>query len=613
MQTSITLVTSFLIFILFISFGYTTYNLNSALISGTTSKIHEAITNKILGKLDIYLETPYQANNLTEAFLKISPDHLRDLNLLRKYLYKQLSIFKSVNLIAFGTEKGDYVEAQRLKNGKIRTGKMKDNNLELWETNSSGERLMLEELVFGYDPRLRPWYTNSKEKQIPTWSDIYFLSSDKKPAISANQPYFYNSNKLEGVITTSITLAGISNYLEELANDSNLSVLILEPSGLAIATSKDISLMNNMNRRLTGANLDSTLFSSISRFFQLSIENNYTDIISNFSMVIDNTRYLIKSTPYFGPYNLRWNVLVIIPENNYMSAFYKASTVGIIFLIASLIITLISNYFIAGRISKPIVILSNIVSGFSIKNSNLTDFVIPENILSRNDEIGTLAGTFIDMKSRLESVFKNLNCSLEEKNVLLKEIHHRVKNNLQIITSLINLQLGYLSNGSVQETLESLQSRIQSISLVHEMLYSTESFTKIDFYNYLNQIISTISDTFNNKENPIIVNLEGDAYYMDIERSTTCGLILNEIIINAFKHAFINQFDCRVNIKLNKDKTGLVSILVQDNGIGVSSLKKSGKTQGMGALLIEALLDQISGEMKISKNNGTSINLSFQS
>lgn len=739
LRTSITLVTSLLIFLIFITFGFLTFNLNRVLISDSISTFHKEITNKVLIKLDTYLETPYTANNLTDAFLRINPDHLKELDLLRKYLYKQLSIFKSINLIAFGKENGDYVEAQRLDDGRIRTGIINYNNLELWKTNTSGQKLMLEKVIHEYDPRLRPWYINSKEKKVPAWSDIYLFSSNNRPAISANQPYDLDNSNLNGVITSSITLDGISHFLSELALDNNSSLLILESSGLAIATSKRIPLLDNLNKRITGANLENTLFSNISKYFQLSIENNYTNIISEFSIVIENTNYLIRSTPYYGPYGLRWNVLVIIPEADFMSAFYKASTMGIIFFIIFLFITLLSSYFIARQVTKPIVQLSNLVSNISLEKYNISELIIPENILERNDEIGTLADSFLEMKYRLGSTFSflrksqkeykdlveninsiimrvkpngiisycnsfglnfygytkeeligslvqdtvfkpndshnihflekifikdrkywnginknirsdgteawilwantilldtngeiiellsigqdftsrkeadlNLNASLEEKNILLKEIHHRVKNNLQIITSLINLQLGDISNGIVQETLKSLQSRIQSMSLVHEMLYSTDSFTQIDFHNYLNQIIATISATFNNTENPVKFSLTGDILYLDIERSTTCGLIVNEIIINAFKHAFINQNDCRIDIELIKHESKMVSILIHDNGIGISSLTKSNSTQGMGSLLIEALTDQISGEFKISNNNGTSMSLSFQ-
>jgi adenylate cyclase len=189
LRTSITLVSSILIFLIFISFAYITYNLNRVLIRDTISTIHKEIANKVLLKLDNFLESPYLVNKLTDSFLRINPEHLDNLDLLRKFFYRQLSIFDSVNLIAFGTENGNYVEAQRLDSGRIRTGRINNNYLELWETNTAGHRIFLEKIVQNYDPRLRPWYINSREKLIPAWSDIYLYSSNNKPAISANQPY----------------------------------------------------------------------------------------------------------------------------------------------------------------------------------------------------------------------------------------------------------------------------------------------------------------------------------------------------------------------------------------------------------------------------------------
>ena len=121
------------------------------------------------------------------------------------------------------------------------------------------------------------------------------------------------------------------------------------------------------------------------------------------------------------------------------------------------------------------------------------------------------------------------------------------------------------------------------------------------------------SPSLNNPRKPIKVTLTGDILYLDIDKSTTCGLIVNEIIINAFKHAFIKQNDCKIDIKLKKDNSGNVNLIIKDNGIGVSSLNKSDNSQGLGSLLIEALTDQIGGEITISNNNGTTINLNFKS
>jgi PAS domain S-box-containing protein len=738
LRTSLTLITSLLIILIFTSFGFITVNLNKELIRSSINSIHEGITEKVLIKLDSYLKIPNTINYLNDSLLRVNSRYVDELDILRKYFYKQLSIFKSVNLIAYGTEKGNYVEAQRLEDGRIRTGNVNINNLELWTTDVKGEKVKQEIIISNYDPRKRPWYISSVEEKIPTWSDIYMFSSNNKPAISANQPFYSDNDILEGVITTSITLEGVSKFLYDLSIDDNGSILIMEPSELVIGTSENIPLINRDNRRMPAAQLENTIFSTVSRKFMLSIEDNYTNKTTNFSILIEGSRYIIKSTPYHGPQGLRWNVLVIIPEADYMSFMYRASTWGAISFMVYIIITLVSSFFIAAQTTRPIEKLSNLAFNISLENDQIKGLSIPLEITSRSDEIGTLAKAFSDMGNKLGMTFSDLNksrqaykelveninsiimrvkpdgtitycnpyglefygytknelvgstvqdtvlktddpkefgvlqklfdkdkkywnglnrnitangkevwilwantmiydqenepmeilsigqdftsrntaqlklnTSLEEKDILLKEVHHRVKNNLQIITSLINLQLSDMPDQDIQDILESLQSRIQSMSLVHEMLYSRDSFTQIDFHDYVEQIISNISATYNQQGNPVKVTISGNNLYLDIERTTTCGLLVNEIIINAFKHAFINQKDCKIDVHIDKSDSGKIMVIIQDNGVGVSSLNINEKKHGMGTLLINALADQISGKIEISKNNGTSVKLTF--
>ncbi len=718
--------------------------MNKALINKNISTIHKEITNKVLLKLDSYLDIPHTINNLNDAFIRISENQSDNFDLLRKFFYRQMSIFKTVNIIAFGTEEGTYVEAQRMDDGRIRTGIVNRGNLELYATDLRGQKLKLEKTVINYDPRLRPWYKASIKNKLPAWSDIYLFSSNNQPAISGSQPYFPVENEFSGVFTTSVTLEGISKFLAQLSMSNNSSVLVMEPSGITIATSKKIPLLDSLNHSIPAVNLKNPIFSAVSKRFLEKIADDKKGMVFEFPLKVNNIKYLVRSTSYYGPHGLNWYVLVIIPESDYMSDYQRASMLSIIFLILFLVIIVFTSYLIAGATAKPIIKLSRLVSQISwIENAD-KEWSIPPKILERKDEIGFLAKAFSEMEKRLNLTIDNLsvsqkeyktlieninsiimritpngtitycnpfglkfygytkeeligsavqdtvlktndpndidileriftkdekywnginrnitadgkevwilwantmllnqdgtinellftgqdftsrkaaetklNASLEEKNILLKEIHHRVKNNMQIITSLINLQLADLSDGMIQETLESLQSRIQSMALVHEMLYSTDSVSEIDFYDYLYQIVTTISATHNKIGNPIQVAVTGDIVYLDIDRATTCGLLVNELIINTFKHAFtgLKQTECKIDILIKKRETGEIIIKVKDNGIGISTSKNKGSKPGpgMGTLLIEALTDQLGGEIEIIENKGTSFILTFQS
>ena len=727
---------------IFISFGLITSNLNKALINKNINTIHKEITNKVLLKLDSYLNIPHTINKLNDAFIRISENQPVNFDLLRKFFYKQMSIFKTVNIIAFGTEEGTYVEAQRMDDGRIRTGFVNNGNLELYTTDLRGQKLKLEKTIIDYDPRLRPWYKASIKSKLPSWSDIYLFSSNNQPAISGSQPYFPVASEFSGVFTTSVTLEGISKFLAKLSISNNSSVLVIEPSGITIATSKKVPLLDSLNHSISASNLKNPIFSAVSKKFSEEIADGKKGIVFGFPLKVNNIKYLVRATSYYGPHGLNWYVLVIIPESDYMSDYQRASIFGIIFLILFLVIIVFTSYLIAGATAKPIVKLSKLISQISWIENTDTEWSIPPKILKRKDEIGLLAKAFSEMEKQLnltitdlsisqkeyKNLVENINSivmkikpdgeisycnpfglnfygyseneligsrvqdtvlktnseedfgllkkifqhdkrywngtnrnitstgkevwilwsnskiydpdgnvkellsigqdfssrktaqtklkdSLKEKNILLKEIHHRVKNNLQIINSLVNLQLSDVPNTKLQNTLETLQSRIQSMALVHEMLYSSDSFSEIDFYDYISQIISTISATFNNPEHPVHILLNGDTFYLDIERATTCGLLINEIIINAFKHAFKGkeyENNSKIDIILHKSISGLVEIIIKDNGIGITALSQSSDTAGMGTLLIDALTDQIGGTIKISKNKGTSISLVFK-
>lgn len=651
-----------------------------------------------------------------------------------------MSIFKTVNIIAFGTEEGTYVEAQRMEGGRIRTGDINKEDLELWTTDYTGQKLKLEKIISNYDPRLRSWYKVSKEEKIPSWSDIYLLKYNNQPAISANQPYFSEKREISGVFSTSVTLFGICKFLSELSMSNKSSVLVIEPSGLTIASSENIPLVDDLNQRIHAASLENPILSDVSNNLLEMIKEDQMREVFEFPFKVNNFKYFIRSTTYYGPYKLKWYVIVIIPKSDYMSEYYRASILGIIFLILFLVIIGFMSYLIAGATAKPIVQLSHFVSQISLENKDSRELTVPEKVFRRKDEIGILAIAFSEMSERLNAAFyeirlsekrnrdliegtnsiifrlepdgtilfandyalnyfgynrnelikkklkdtlfpitaengenqsgliknifddnehywlnenenmkkngervwvlwsnkwienngkvellaigqdittrktaeKELKKSLEEKNILLKEIHHRVKNNLQIITSLINLQLGDISNDKVQKTLESLQSRIQSMALVHEMLYSTESISQIDFCDYLYQIVKTISAANSRIGYPIQVSVDGDMLYLDIERSTTCGLLVNELIINAFKHAFKGQTDCKIHINITKFESGKIAIRVEDNGIGISTVNNHADNSGMGTLLVKALTYQLNGKMEIIENNGTAFILSFK-
>ncbi|ESU26707.1 hypothetical protein FLJC2902T_26820 [Flavobacterium limnosediminis JC2902] len=200
--------------------------------------------------------------------------------------------------------------------------------------------------------------------------------------------------------------------------------------------------------------------------------------------------------------------------------------------------------------------------------------------------------------------------SLAEKEMLLKEIHHRVKNNLQIISGLMELQNLNISDENAKIILKEGQSRIQSIALIHKTLYQSENFSKVPFQNYLSELIQAIQTAYNNNQK-ISIDVEANEIELGINTAIPLSLILNEIITNCFRHAFKNRESGNITINLTKEND-IYRLIVKDNGIGLPADFDPKKLQSIGFDLILGLTRQLEGNCEWKNDNGANIIITFK-
>lgn len=205
-----------------------------------------------------------------------------------------------------------------------------------------------------------------------------------------------------------------------------------------------------------------------------------------------------------------------------------------------------------------------------------------------------------NQNSKLLNLLNNEKQALQEKEILLAEIHHRVKNNLTVINSLFNLQINSTTNEEAKNILIENSSRILSISKVHEKLYSKNDFSKIEFAEYADELIDEILYS-HQLQNNVQINKELQQCELPISTAIPTGLILNEMLTNCFKHAFHQVTNPIINIQLrvvNKQ----VTISVKDNGIGFN-LEQLESTEKLGIILMKSLTEQIDGKIEFKNNN----------
>lgn len=193
--------------------------------------------------------------------------------------------------------------------------------------------------------------------------------------------------------------------------------------------------------------------------------------------------------------------------------------------------------------------------------------------------------------------------SISEKETLLKEIHHRVKNNMQVISSLLNLQANIIQDEKLKEILHDSKERIHSMAVIHDLLYRNHDVSMINFSDYISQLANELRASYSRTEKEISLKIDMPSVHYEIDLAVPLGLIINEILTNAFKHAFTEQNSGVVEIVLNRvnDKTSKLQIV--DNGKGFNpSLIES--NQSLGMMIIENLTNQIDGELDLRSNPG---------
>ena len=224
-------------------------------------------------------------------------------------------------------------------------------------------------------------------------------------------------------------------------------------------------------------------------------------------------------------------------------------------------------------------------------------YLLPDGKTSR------LIGSEIDITDRKKTAIL-MEKSLREKEVLLKEIHHRVKNNLQIISSLLNLQLNFVINKEVSEVLKSSQARIRSMALIHEKIYKSSEFSTINFSEYVKELVSFLFKTYRRKSANIRLDMNLADINLDINISVSLGLIINELITNSLKHAFPDERKGEIKIFLS-EKNNDLELIVSDNGVGVPNGLDIKKTNSLGLELVDTLIEQHNGELKFECNGKT--------
>lgn len=235
-------------------------------------------------------------------------------------------------------------------------------------------------------------------------------------------------------------------------------------------------------------------------------------------------------------------------------------------------------------------------------------------VMIRTDEQGEFAGYYCFIKdiTGRKRVEEQIGASLREKELLLKEIHHRVKNNLQLISSLLNLQAAQIHDKRVLDMFKESQNRIRAVAFVHEKLYQSRDLARIDLAEYIRSLADHLLDSYHIGFHAVGVEVHVDDVPMDVDTAIPCCLIINELVSNALRHAFVGGRTGRVRVDLGSREGNSHYMVVSDNGVGFPAAVDFRNTTSLGLQLVCALVEQLGGAIDLDRSGGTTWKITFR-
>ncbi len=221
-----------------------------------------------------------------------------------------------------------------------------------------------------------------------------------------------------------------------------------------------------------------------------------------------------------------------------------------------------------------------------------------------------ILGVLRDITERKEAE-KQLKSALTENETLLRELHHRVKNNMQIISSLLRLQARNIKNKKLHEAFKSCHNRIRSMALIHEKFYKSEDLTRIELDKYIQELTIHLFHTYGVAPNNIRFTTEMEKVRIEINRAIPLGLITNELVSNSLRHAFPNGKKGEIRIKLRKSFNSKFELFIGDNGVGIPGNIDISNARSLGMQLVNDLVKQIEGQLDLKRDGGTSFQITF--
>jgi len=436
----------------------------------------------------------------------------------------------------------------------------------------------------------RSWFQEAVASPGFTLSDYTVSQNLAEPAIVAASPVRDDDNEIQGVLHAEINLEWLNLFVRASGIPPDGSVFLLDKNGIVLTSPK-----YNLGPAEAGVPDTTTL--------QKVVEREITD----FEAIGNDGQKRVYSS-------------VTLPHGNVIVLFGLPSATTLGWIERDLLTRILSlaAIWLAGILAAVIGVRLLVTRWvFELRRAarsySCGDFSARFDFNRAPVELRDLGTTLVTMADRLRAREKDLHKSLEQKDTLLKEIHHRVKNNLQTITSLLNIQMRSVASNQAHQALREVQTRVRALALVHHYLYESEDVHVVDLKLFVGELCQVLRDTLCGTEQKI--RIETDVHNITIasERAVPIALLITEAITNAYKHAFPDDRTGRIMIAIHKLDAKTAMLMISDDGIGYGTGDKVSTAfrpdQGVGTSLIAAFARQLGEDLRFTGPPGTTISL----
>ncbi|MBN1241912.1 MAG: hypothetical protein JXA15_04300 [Spirochaetales bacterium] len=577
----------------------------------TALRLAEEIGAHAAESVTDFLARPLAVGEAVAAWASLqrgSPGDAEAMDRLAASLRATLALFPEINLVSVGFTDGEYVESQRLDDGTLRVGRSgaaTGGALELWNADEQGYRTTLARSIPSYDPRTRPWYQRAASSGRTGWSEPYALVSDGSFALAASVPV-YSRGEFRGVATVDLALERIGTLIGGVVRAEDGLLAIVDDRGFLVAVtdgSPTLTGTGDAALRIAAQDSPSPIVADLARGRRPAWTGGASAGVALFES--GGVTYL-GASGHVKTAGSDWTVLVALSEASFMAPLERADRQNLALLGLSLAGVLAAAWAVADRVVGPVLLLADTAARLVPGETGAAAAVA--GLARRQDEIGSLAASFIDLERRLEESFASLSRSLEEKEVLLREVHHRVKNNLQVISSILSIQASELADSRAREAFAVCQDRIQTMAYVHEDLYQSGTFSDISMDSYLGRILEGLQATVGVTGSVELALVPGGVR-LPLEKAIPCGLVVNELVTNALKHAFPSGRPGSIKVGIRREADGVLELAVADDGVGMGG--GAIREGGIGRHLVASLVAQLGGLESTRLEGGVSVSVRF--